>query len=98
MTENTSNAILPDNCPLPWSRRNVNAAFQVADANGNHFLTAQMWNRGAAVPDDLLDYIVTAANNYSLMLEALRKVESELIDVGMEVPSYITAILNPTTS
>lgn len=94
MTKPT-NAITPDNCPLPWARRNVFVAFQVADANGKFFMTIQPWNRGAAVSDALLDYIVIAANNYPAMLEALQKVESELIDAGMDVPPYIAAILDP---
>jgi len=35
-------------------------------------------------------YIVQAVNNYEAMLEALESVESELLDVDMEVPEYIT--------
>lgn len=75
----------PESYPLPWSADGGRPNTGLRSSNGKFLVSVYPDDRYGG--PEIADYIVTAANGYPVLLEAVREVIADLLIVG---PASIT--------
>ena len=91
--ENYRSLIMDKHTALPWKVVSGMIVRASDDAPIAHMERSEAASKAGIYPverDDNAKFIVRVCNHYADMIEALERVESELIDVDMEVPQYVT--------